>query len=100
MKTPGLLVLVLPGTVLGGTETTLRVSPEGSASNSGSNLSPVVTLPRAASNLPAVSLARFGLQLDQFRRELLARDMKLFSEGDTRRKAFDSQQDVDAYKRR
>jgi hypothetical protein len=54
----------------------------------------------ANSGLPAVSLDRYGLQLDEFRRELPARDMKLLRDGDTRRKAFDSQQDVEAYKRR
>ncbi len=52
------------------------------------------------SGLPALSLDRYGLQLDEFRRELPARDMKLLRDGDTRRKAFDSQQDVEAYKRR
>ena len=54
----------------------------------------------AGSGLPAVSLDRYGLQLDEFRRTLPERDMKLLKEGDTTRKTFDSQQDVEAYKRR
>lgn len=53
-----------------------------------------------SSGLPKLALARFGLQRDEFRRELPARDMRLLREGDTRRKAFDSQQDVEAYPRR
>ena len=53
----------------------------------------------ASAGLPAFSLSRFGLQRDAFRRTLPERDMRLLREGDTRRKAFDSQQDVDAYKR-
>ncbi len=54
----------------------------------------------AGSGLPAISLERYGLQLDEFRRTIPARDMKLLQEGDTTRKTFDSQQDVEAYKRR
>ena len=53
----------------------------------------------ASAGLPEFSLARYGLQRDSFRRTLPERDMQLLREGDTRRKAFDSQQDVDAYKR-
>ncbi len=53
----------------------------------------------AGSGVPSMPLARFGLQRDEFRRELPPRNLKLLREGDTRRKAFDSQQDVDAYKR-
>ena len=50
------------------------------------------------SGLPALSLARYGIQLDAFRKALPERDIKLLNEGDTGHKTFDSQQDVDAYK--
>ncbi len=54
----------------------------------------------ADSGLPVISIDRYGLQRDEFRQTIPARDMKLLREGDTRRKTFDSQQDVEAYKRR
>jgi hypothetical protein len=54
----------------------------------------------AGTALPVISLDRYGLQRDEFRQTVPARDMKLLREGDTRRKTFDSQQDVEAYKRR
>ncbi len=54
----------------------------------------------ASAGLPAISLTRYGLQRDSFRPTLPERDMAQLRDGDTRRKAFDSQQDVDSYKRR
>ncbi len=45
------------------------------------------------------NLARYGLQLDEFRRSLPERDIKLLQTGDTRRRKFDSQQDVESYQR-
>lgn len=49
--------------------------------------------------LPAIDLASYGLQLDEFRRTLPPRDLDLLRQGDTTRKKFDSQQDVNAYRR-
>lgn len=49
--------------------------------------------------LPPIDLADYGLQRDEFRRTLPARDLALLRDGDTKRKKFDSQQDVDAYPR-
>jgi hypothetical protein len=57
------------------------------------------TLTNAKSGAPAVDFARYGLQVDEFRPTLPARDLELLKSGDTKRKKFDSQQDVDAYKR-
>jgi hypothetical protein len=56
--------------------------------------------PTPASGLPAFALSRYGLQRDAYRTVLPERDLQLLRDGDTKRKAFDSQQDVDAYKRR
>lgn len=53
---------------------------------------------KTGSGLPVIALERFGLYRDEYRKTLKERDMKLLNEGDTRRKGFDSQQDVDAYK--
>lgn len=39
-----------------------------------------------------------GLVIDEYRQSLPARDLELLRTGDTRRKAFDSQQDVESYK--
>lgn len=44
-------------------------------------------------------LSRYGLQVDEFRPEVPGRDLELLRSGDTKRKAFDSQQDVNAYPR-
>ena len=52
----------------------------------------------ADAGLPSLSLGRYGLYRDEFRQNVPERDLKLLNEGDTRRKGFDSQQDVDAYK--
>lgn len=46
-----------------------------------------------------INLATYGLQRDEFRREIPPRDLALLRSGDTRRKSFDSQQDVNAYPR-
>jgi hypothetical protein len=53
---------------------------------------------KAGSGLPVIGLERFGLYRDEYRKTVPERDVKLLNEGDTRRKGFDSQQDVDAYK--
>ena len=55
--------------------------------------------PSAGSCFPAMELSRFGLQLDEFRHTLPARDMKEHR-SPAKGKTFDSQQDVDAYQRR
>ena len=53
---------------------------------------------KPATGLPAIALKNYGLQLDEFRKNLPERDLTLLKEGDTHSKGFDSQQDVDAYK--
>jgi hypothetical protein len=55
--------------------------------------------PSAGSGFPAMAMSRFGLQLDEFRRTLPARDMTELRRP-AKGKTFDSQQDVDAYQRR
>ncbi len=57
MKVSRLILLFLLGAALCGAETTLWVSPKGSDSNSGSKLSPVATLPRAAELVRAARAA-------------------------------------------
>lgn len=47
----------------------------------------------------ALDLARYGIQPDEFRTAIPARDIDLLRSGNTKRKAFDSQQDVNAYPR-
>jgi hypothetical protein len=47
--------------------------------------------------LARFDLARYGLQPDEFRPVVPARDFALLRSGDTKRKSFDSQQDVNAY---
>jgi hypothetical protein len=54
---------------------------------------------RPDTGLPAIDLSTYGLQLDEFRRTLPPRDLAMLRSGDTKRKKFDSQQDVDAYRR-
>ncbi|MBC8010035.1 MAG: right-handed parallel beta-helix repeat-containing protein, partial [Burkholderiales bacterium] len=51
----------------------------------------------ALAGLPVLDLSRYGLQLDEYRRVVPPRDLALLRAGDTKRKAFDSQQDVNAY---
>ncbi|MBC8011602.1 MAG: hypothetical protein H7067_16070 [Burkholderiales bacterium] len=57
--------------------------------------------PRSAelAGFPVVPLSRYGLQPDAYRPVLPARDLELLRTGNTKRKAFDSQQDVNAYAR-
>jgi hypothetical protein len=53
----------------------------------------------ALAGLPSFDLTRYGLQVDEFRPVVAPRDLALLETGDTKRKAFDSQQDVNAYPR-
>jgi hypothetical protein len=53
----------------------------------------------AVAGWPSFDLARYGLQVDEFRPVVVPRDLALLKAGDTKRKAFDSQQDVNAYPR-
>jgi hypothetical protein len=57
------------------------------------------TLTDPKSGLPIINIASYGLQIDEHRPTLPARDLELLRTGDTKRKKFDSQQDVNAYPR-
>ncbi len=58
---------------------------------------PAATPEIAALKVP--KLAQIGLQLDAYRKTLPERNWDLLRTGDTKRKSFDSQQDVEAYPR-
>ena len=53
----------------------------------------------ALTSLPPFDLSLYGLQVDEFRPVVAPREVTLLKTGDTKRKAFDSQQDVNAYPR-